>query len=112
MFLEKLLCVVDKYVIPEQFCSHAQPIKLADMLLKDAHRNPHGLQEHDYTTSLPVSFRNLPPSITQKLDRHEASHSIQSDGVLDFHDGLSLLEFKYAIREGDLALLESFATIL
>ena len=52
MFLEKLLCVVDKYVIPEQFCSHAQPIKLADMFLKDAHRNPHGLQEHDYTTYL------------------------------------------------------------
>lgn len=112
IFLEKLLCIVDRYVVPEQFCSHAQPIKLVPTLLKDTHSNPHlcrVMQEHDYIASPPVSFRTLPPSITQKLDRQEASHLIQdkvSDGVLDYasavlNDGLFLLEFKDAIREGD-----------
>ena len=51
----------------------------------------------------------MPPSIKEKLDRQEASRSVQetvADGVLDYaaavlNDGLFLLEFKDAIREGD-----------
>ena len=81
------------------------------MLLKDNKSNLHlhrVLQEHDYTKAS-VSIRNLPPSIKEKLDRQEASHSVQetvTDGVLDYaaavlNGGPFLLEFKDAIRKGD-----------
>ena len=92
VFLEKLLCIVDRYVIPEQLCSHMQPIQLSSMLLKNTQSNPYlhrVLLEHDYTKVPPtaVSICTLPPSIKQKLDRQEASRSIQeteTDGVLDY----------------------------
>ena len=55
VFLDKLLCIIDRYVIPEQFCCHELPIQLSTMLLKDNESNPHlhrVLQEHDYTLKL------------------------------------------------------------
>jgi len=70
------------------------------------------MSEHDYSQkqseSCPV-IRLLPPSISRTMEKPEAAQTIQQcavDGVSQYasavlNDGLLLLEFKDAIREGD-----------
>ena len=118
VFLKKLLMIVDRYVIPEQFCIsqnvQPQPVQ-STPILAEVRQNPHYRNiayDHTYapTPILPrPRSRHLPGTITPFLDRSEASQAVQSisvDGVYNYasavlNDGLLLLEFRDAIREGD-----------
>jgi len=106
-------CIIDRYVIPSQFClKNKEPIRVS---LSDISCNSHLkciMSEHDYSQkqseSRPV-IRLLPPSISRTMEKPEAAQTIQQcavDGVSQYasavlNDGLLLLEFKDAIREGD-----------
>ena len=88
--------------------------------------NPHASRvqlEHGFT-AVPVPIRPFPQSISDVLPRQHASESICTaapDGTFNYgsallNDGLLLLEFKDAMREGDgprtLAGLEGTAAVL
>lgn len=122
--LDKLLQIVDRYVIPRQFYleqpQHSQqPHRPQQPQLPqqphpvDIRRNPHYqviAHEHSYSAPPPTPRpHRLPSTITQVLDRREAPQAIRRvavDGVYNYasavlNDGLLLLEFRDAIREGD-----------
>lgn len=128
--LEKLVMIIDRYVIPEQFCiklasSQESQSPLHPYQCTSVHqsvtddqmmRNPHYrivAHDHNYATpSIPLArrARHLPSTLTHVLDRSDqASVAIQRigvDGVYNYasavlNDGLLLLEFHDAVREGD-----------
>ena len=104
--------IVDEYVVPQEFSFPREPTASTSptSLLTNPHV-PRILQEHAYGSSTveKVRHRNLPSSILSVARRPTASQSVRRaapDGVLNYapavlNDGLLLLEFKDAIREGD-----------
>ena len=112
MLFDKLGRIIDEYVVPREFNVEKQ--KPATTQSNTA--NPHLariLIEHQYC-SVPVQCkqrrqRRLPASVTSAADRSRASQAVKKaapDGVFNYasavlNDGLLLLEFKDAIREGD-----------
>ena len=87
---EKLLCIIDRYVIPSQFClKQKEPIKVS---FSDVSNNPHFkhiMSEHDYSKkpleSCDQVSQVLPQSISRILGKPEAAHTIQQCAV----DGVS-----------------------
>ena len=114
LFFDRLLRIIDRYVIPKQFLLE-QSQQLQQPSPEDVHRNPHFQRvthERMYGVAPPppgTATRHLPSTIQEALDHPEAPQSIQCtsvDGVFAYasavlNDGLLLLEFKDAIREGD-----------
>ena len=110
LFIDRLCEIVDTYITPKQFVLEAPFESTVDFSVQA--RNPHKqrvIREHSYFhTEYPVT-RRLPRSITAGLPRTQASQSIRQlsvDGVFNYasavlNDGLLLLEFCDAIKEGD-----------
>lgn len=111
LFHSELCCIVDNYIIPKQFVltenSVSNPSVVSSILA-----NPHAQrveQEHMYTSRPVRSVRHLPPSIGEHVQRSIAAEPIRkiaTDSVFNYasavlNDGLLLLEFIDAIREGD-----------
>ena len=111
VFFDRMATIVDEYVVPQEFSFPREPTASTSptSLLTNPHV-PRILQEHVYGSSTveKVRHRNL-PSILSVARRPTASQSVRRaapDGVLNYasavlNDGLLLLEFKDAIREGD-----------
>ena len=104
IFRSKMEDIIRKYVISKQFSA-----KVPDPTTSST--NPHLLRiqlEHSYGF-VPPQHRRLPPSLTDVLSRDHASESVRKaapDGVFNYassvlNDGLLLLEFQDAIKEGD-----------
>ena len=124
IFLDHLLAIIDRYVIHRMF--HTK--KLQERLQpqpEEVRQNPHLHSltlDHQYGKSAPPKpSRRLPISITASLDQPVASHYVHctaEDGVYTYtsavlNDGLLLLEFKAAIREGDgLRILRCWKALL
>ena len=112
MFFDRMATIVDEYVVPQEFSFPREPTASTSptSLLTNPHV-PRILQEHAYGSSTVenVRHRNLPSSILLVARRPTVSQSVRRaapDGVLNYasavlNDGLLLLEFKDAIREGD-----------
>ena len=106
LLLSKLETLVDEYVLPHRL--HSDP---ATVTAKEAEQNPHLIRiraEHSYVPSPAVTNRSLPTSISSVVEKQHAPPSVKetSDGIFNYasailNDGLLLLEFKDAIREGD-----------
>ena len=114
-----LFAIVDRYVIPQQFHMqyHHQTFQLSNS------DNPHAmqiLQEHIYLNPpIQGKKRRLPKS--NVYDRPYATVAVKQvavDGVLNYatavlNDGLLLLEYQDAIREGDgIRLLRCWKALL
>lgn len=112
MFSDRMLAIVDEYVVPQEFSFPREPT--ASTSATSLSTNPHVpriLQEHAYSlsTAEEVHHRHLPSSILSVARRPTVSQPVRRaapDGVLNYasavlNDGLLLLEFKDAIREGD-----------
>ncbi len=107
VFQKRMSQIIDKYVVLPQLKGH-QPA--GDNL----DNNPHIRRiqsEHQYCApdQQTVRHRTLPQSVSVLAPRHLVGHSVRKaapDGVFDYasallNDGLLLLEFRDAIREGD-----------
>ena len=110
--LHSELCqIVDKYIIPRQYILKEGP-RVQEAVSSD-HANPHVRrmqQDHAYTSTMPVyNERRLPQTVAQHVPRSAAPEPIRRvavDSVFNYasavlNDGLLLLEFSDAIREGD-----------
>ena len=111
IFSHRMAAIVDEYVVPHEFSFPREPtaITSATSLLTNPHV-PRILQEHAYGPStVEVCHRHMPSSILSVTRRPTVSQPVRRaapDGVLNYatavlNDGLLLLEFKDAIREGD-----------
>ena len=109
-FMDRLRQIVDTYIIPKQFALETSSECTVETLTQP--RNPHEqrvVMEHSYFHSEPPVTRRLPHTITGGLQRTQASKSIRQmsvDGVFNYasavlNDGMLLLEFCDAIKEGD-----------
>ena len=112
MFFERLGRIIDEYVVPREFSDETrQPT--SNLVLSSA-INPHVTQisaEHQYTAiqTRQPHHRSLPTAVTSAAPRSQASQTVKKaapDGVFNYasavlNDGLLLLEYKDAIREGD-----------
>lgn len=106
LFHGEMRKIINLYVVPRHF---SQTV-LTDV---SSPTNPHELQilsEHDYVSSYSApSVRSFPETLRQYSSRTHATQSVKNvapDGVYNYasavlNDGLLLLEFKDAIREGD-----------
>lgn len=115
LFFDRLYRIIDRYVIPKQFLLEQPAAEEMQPAPSDVVMNPHFQRvshEHRYDappTSSGTTPRPLPPTIREALDSMQAPQSVQSaavDGVFAYasavlNNGLLLLEFKDAIREGD-----------
>lgn len=110
-FLSHLCRIVDRYIIPKQYIVNAESASTGSTPLRHSD-NPHACRvelEHSYTHVAHRDSRYLPRSITQAAQRcgvPPAIRQIAIDGVFNYasavlNDGLLLLEFCDAIREGD-----------
>ena len=99
-------------MVPQEFSSPREPTASTPVTSSSA--NPHVpriLHEHSYgpSTATQVHHRHLPSSVLSITRRPTVSQPVRRtapDGVLNYasavlNDGLLLLEFKDAIREGD-----------
>lgn len=111
IFSDRMAAIIDEYVVPQEFSFPREPTTStsATSLLTNPHV-PRILQEHAYGPStVEVRHRHMPSSILSVTRRPTVSQPVRRaapDGVLNYatavlNDGLLLLEFKDAIREGD-----------
>lgn len=117
MLFDRLEQLVDQYVLAHTSLlpdCESEPDSDSGSKLKpkDAESNPHLVRiqaEHSYVLAPTRTHRSLPPSITNVIPQEQAAASVKrfaADGVFDYasavlNDGLLLLEFKDAIKEGD-----------
>lgn len=114
-FKAKMIKIIETYVVPRGLAVASGTSAIVEPTPQD---NPHVLRiqaEHDYACPpSPVSDcraggRSLPQTMRQHVPRSQASQLVKKvspDGVYNYasallNDGLQLLEFKDAIREGD-----------
>ena len=108
MFFERLGRIIDEYVVPHEFSDETRHLVLSSAI------NPHVTRisaEHQYTAiqTRQPHHRSLPTAVTSAAPCPQASQTVQKaapDGVFNYasavlNDGLLLLEYKDAIREGD-----------
>ena len=111
LFYQHLCQIVDHYVLPKQFMLSTNSESADDDALLHE-RYPHSRHvelEHNYCQAVTPVTQCLPCTITQVIQRGEVSQSvckISIDGIFNYasailNDGLLLLEFSDAIREGD-----------
>lgn len=104
IFQSQMETIISNYVISREFSTTVS-------VPTDSPANPHAQRislEQGYGSIPPISLR-LPHSVTDALPRQHATESIRTaapDGVFNYasavlNDGLLLLVFKDAIREGD-----------
>lgn len=114
ILLSRLYDIIDRYIVPSKFMLDKASAAESSSVSQEATKNPHAQRlhnEHDYTQSSNTAqvASHLPPCITQTAQRSVAPESVKRiavDGVFNYasavlNDGLLLLEFKDAIREGD-----------
>lgn len=113
LFYKKMTKIIDDYAVPRKYV-HSTSVTSGEPRQAEIDTNPHLqriLLEHRYCKAGCVSAvpqRHLPITIRYVLPRPHAAQAIKPatpDGVFDYasavlNDGLLLLEFKDAIREG------------
>lgn len=109
LLFDRLERLIDEYVVSSAFKPHAKHPQLSEV---EVSRNPHFTRiqmEHSYLSTQQCKHRYLPPTVTTLAPCPRVSHAVRTaapDGVFNYasavlNDGLLLLEFKDAIREGD-----------
>ena len=118
MLMKEMIKIIERYVVPREFVSNTPDPVAAEIIA-----NPHAVRvsdEHQYLSiPPPPKRRKLPDSVLRLTPRSHASQAVKKvakDGVYNYassvlNDGLLLLEFKDAIREGDGKSLESASTL-
>lgn len=114
LFFKQMLTIINNYVVPRKYSNSSS--EKNELTQDEVNSNPHLqriLSEHQYCKSQNVcassGSRHLPSTITNLLPIAHASQKVKSaapDAVFDYasamlNDGLLLLEYKDAIREGD-----------
>ena len=111
LLMAEMSKVINNYVISHEYAS--SPEVSSQPAQEEITANPHAeriLDEHQYfSLPKPKSCRRLPESIKKFTAHSHASQAVKKvapDGVYNYasavlNDGLLLLEFKDAIREGD-----------
>ena len=109
--LDAMRKIADTYIVPRATClpdaSCSNPPAEEEMTT-----NPHAIrvaEEHQYFYAPPTSHRKLPETVRKLAPQPQASQAVKKispDGVHNYasavlNDGLLLLEFKDAVREGD-----------
>ena len=114
LYYARLCEIVDNYIIPKQFAVSTTSISQSSVAMgQGRHENPHICrveQEHSYArVQITPQLRCLPSTIAQVAQRKKPSETVRQvsiDGVFNYasavlNDGLLLLEFCDAIKEGD-----------
>ena len=117
LFQNELCQIIDKYVIPKQYVLKENRSESVANPPTGSLTNPHAKRvqdEHSYANVSTANIsthkvRQLPSVISQHIPRSVAAEPIRRiaiDGVFNYasavlNDGLLLLEFSDAIREGD-----------
>ena len=110
LFFDRMEKIIDEYVVPKQISSPREPT-VPDTGSSTNPHIPQIHQEHCYghSTARAIQYRHLPSSISSVSRQTPVSQPVRRtapDGVFDYtsavvKDGLLLLEFNDAIREGD-----------